>query len=299
MFIGNPLITKYFADVIESGDIGHAYCFAGVDGLGKKTLALSVASQLLKVPVEKLPTHPDFFLMTRGENEKDGKMNRDIAVDQARAIRRQLGNKSWLGGWQIMLVEEGERLNESSTNAFLKTLEEPGERTVIFIVTTDESKILPTVLSRCQVWRFSPAADSIIQAMLQSSGADAATALLATKWAWGRPGRAITLLNDPDSLREMEAESVRFEKIKKLPVHDRLEEMAGDTSDKKDSVKMRELLLKKLDIWLATERKTLLGLSVPGGDKEAKIINLINQAKRQLQTNASPKLIIEQMLLNI
>ena len=79
-----------------------------------------------------------------------------------------------------------------------------------------------------------------------------------------------------------------------MPVHERMEEVMGDTSDKKDSVKVRENLLLKLDIWLMTERKNLL--SVQQG---AKIIDAINDAKKNLRTNASPRLILEQMLLNI
>ena len=97
--------------------------------MGKRKIAQFVASQLLGVSEDKLTTHPDYYYLARLSDEKLASL-KDISIGQAREMRGRLQNRSWLGGYQITIIDEAELLNEESGNALLKILEEPGERNV-------------------------------------------------------------------------------------------------------------------------------------------------------------------------
>ena len=96
----------------------------------------------------------------------------------------------------MVLIDGVEYLNKSSANSLLKFLEEPSGNTIIFIITQDESKLLPTVRSRCSWWKFNPVMEKDIILGLKEKGIDGILAEEVAKFSWGRPGRAIDLALD-------------------------------------------------------------------------------------------------------
>ncbi|MEZ9334581.1 DNA polymerase III subunit delta' C-terminal domain-containing protein, partial [Vibrio sp. 10N.286.51.A4] len=92
----------------------------------------------------KSGSHPDFHVI---EPEKEGK---SITVDQVRASNRWAQQSSQLGGLRVILLSPAEAMNESASNALLKTLEEPASNCIFILSTRNSNRLMPTILSRCQ-----------------------------------------------------------------------------------------------------------------------------------------------------
>jgi DNA polymerase-3 subunit delta' len=91
-------------------------------------------------------SHPDLHWV---KPEKEGK---SITVDQIRACNRLAHESSQLNGYRVFIIEPAEAMNESASNALLKTLEEPGQKCLFLLVTQNHERLLPTIQSRCQQW---------------------------------------------------------------------------------------------------------------------------------------------------
>ncbi|MEC7942029.1 MAG: DNA polymerase III subunit delta' [Pseudomonadota bacterium] len=92
----------------------------------------------------KSGSHPDFHVISP---EKKGK---SITVDQVRASNRWAQESSQLGGLRVILLEPAEAMNESASNALLKTLEEPSSQCIFILSTRNSNRLMPTIISRCQ-----------------------------------------------------------------------------------------------------------------------------------------------------
>jgi DNA polymerase-3 subunit delta' len=182
--------------------VSHSYLFAGPDGVGKKLVALEFAKILncngnaatgeacecgSCKKIEK-GIHPDVALV-----EFTGAKN--IKVDQVREeVEDKLFLKPFEGRFKIVIVDESERMNNSAQNAFLKTLEEPPKESVIILITSSPTSLLPTIRSRCQMLGFNPLGETVIAEMLESQGDySREEAVLASRLSGGSPGKALKL----------------------------------------------------------------------------------------------------------
>jgi DNA polymerase III subunit delta' len=128
--------------------LSHCYLFYGNYGIGKSLIAKEFAKQILKT--YELSNCLEFKYITKLENKKD------ILVEQIREeILKDIYVKPLNGDKKVYIIDNAESLNESSSNALLKTLEEPPEYVVIIIITSNISEILPTILSRANKIYFS------------------------------------------------------------------------------------------------------------------------------------------------
>lgn len=116
-----------------------------------------------------------------------------------RSLIRFLRRRAFQSPYKVVVVADGQRMNPSAANAFLKTLEEPPEDSVIFLLATGTETMLPTILSRCQKIRFDPWPAEELGRLVESiTGTDPETALGAARTAGGNARRAVSLL-DPTS----------------------------------------------------------------------------------------------------
>ena len=147
-----------------SGTLPHALLLTGGNGVGKREFAVQLGQLLLcntfqanpDIPnplpcghcqacaLNKAKTHPDFKLV---EPESEGKI---IAIDQIRELSEFLGLKSHYGLGQVAIIHPAEKMNKFAANSLLKTLEEPTSTSLIILVTSQPSALLPTIRSRCQ-----------------------------------------------------------------------------------------------------------------------------------------------------
>lgn len=315
MIIGHEKNLIFLEKALENQSLSHAYCFVGPDSVGKRALACHMASKVLKVNTDKLPAHPDFFYLAREVNEKKGRLKKDISVAQAKQVRNFLQNRSWCEkGTRITVIDEAELLNKEAANALLKTIEETSENSLMFLLTMDDQALPATVRSRCQVMNFDLVLNDKILSGLKEKGFSGKRAEEAAAMAWGRPGRALQLLTEPDLLSEYRNEFERWQKLFKQPFNIKLKN-TEDLFNDKDPIRSKDRLKKILDIWMMLWRESMLHRFSEGDSRRFKrifpleqpvemssnqileIIDDLRAAKIFLNRNVNPRLLLEQVLL--
>lgn len=284
----------FFEKAIADKRLAQNYCLSGPSQVGKRTIAKWVASQLLVVPEDKLAQHPDFYYLERTVDLETGKLRKDFLIEQARDLKSRLQNRSWLGGYQVMIVDEAELLNKASGNALLKSLEEPPEKTVIFLLTENEAALLPTVRSRCQVISCGVVTDESLTKGLQASGHSQTEIESVVSLAWGRPGRAKYFLENPEALQNVQDEIARWQKLQGKAFYEQIKLIEDAFGDPDDATRGREKLADILDVWMMQSRGVLVRENSPS---LVTTIDYLAEARQLLRQNVHPKLIMEQAVL--
>jgi DNA polymerase-3 subunit gamma/tau len=143
--VGQDGITQTLTQAISSGQIAQAYLFCGPRGVGKTTSARIFARAINGFA-------PDDDAMAFNVFELDAASNNK--VEDIRSIVEQVRIPPQHGKYKVYIIDEVHMLSQSAFNAFLKTLEEPPPHAVFILATTEKHKILPTILSRCQIFDF-------------------------------------------------------------------------------------------------------------------------------------------------
>ncbi|MFP4456144.1 MAG: ATP-binding protein [Clostridia bacterium] len=149
---------------IKAGRIGHAYLFVGKNGIGKKLVARAFAADIMGDIEDGLierNRHPDFKLW---ETDK-----KSIGVSSIRNLQEGLFLSPTQSKRKVVMINEGEKLTTQAQNALLKILEDPPEETTFLILVEKLSKILPTLISRCQILRFAPLDQGSILKIIDTS----------------------------------------------------------------------------------------------------------------------------------
>ena len=147
---GQDHIVKVLQGSLELGNIGHAYLFAGPRGTGKTTMARIFAKEL-----------------GCSENdiiEIDAASNRGI--DDIRSLREAVLSRPFDSPYKMYIIDEVHMLTKEAFNALLKTLEEPPAHVIFVLATTELHKILPTIISRCQLFVFHSPTRAVLRSML-------------------------------------------------------------------------------------------------------------------------------------
>ncbi len=153
---------------LARGRLGHAYLFSGHQLETLETLARTLAKTLnCQHPVQTAGVATDCCDACPNCQKIDNDAHADIhwaraesksriiSVDQTRELSREIQLKPTAGGYKIAIIAGADRLNAQAANAFLKTLEEPPPKSVLILLTTEPSRILETILSRCLRLNFS------------------------------------------------------------------------------------------------------------------------------------------------
>ena len=168
--VGHKKQKDFFKKILTSGRLSHSYIFSGISGIGKKLFARELARSILcskgsffsecdcqNCMHVKSGTYADLY-------EYDGK---ELKIENIRAISESAGMTGLFGRWKIFILDAVERLSNGANivagNAFLKTLEEPGEDCLFILITSKYDIILPTIRSRCSVINFSPLSDNEVK----------------------------------------------------------------------------------------------------------------------------------------
>lgn len=213
---GNTRVKAALKGMLVSGRLPGALLFTGEEGIGKKLFALEVARALncrspkdheacgvcssctrilrLNYPQREdaeewthiiWTDHPDVGLVVAPK--------RVLRVEQMRQIEKEANFRPFEGKARVFLIDEADKLNDASANALLKVLEEPPKTSYLILITARPAMLLPTILSRCQMIRFSPLTpDEIESHLVKNNLVDATTARLRARAAGGSMGRALS-----------------------------------------------------------------------------------------------------------
>ena len=157
--VGQQSITSTLKNAIERGQLAHAYLFCGPRGVGKTTCARIFAKAINCLNpngAEACNECESCRAFNEGRSlnihELDAASNN--SVDDIRALIEQVRIMPQIGKYSLFIIDEVHMLSQQAFNAFLKTLEEPPKHAVFILATTEKHKIIPTILSRCQVYDF-------------------------------------------------------------------------------------------------------------------------------------------------
>ena len=142
--LGQKLITQSLENAIANNKLAQAILFTGPRGVGKTSCARIVARKLNNFEIDDDNSYNIFELDAASNNGVEGIRN---LIDQTR-IPPQTGK------YKVYIIDEVHMLSTGAFNAFLKTLEEPPKHCVFILATTEKHKIIPTILSRCQIYNF-------------------------------------------------------------------------------------------------------------------------------------------------
>lgn len=158
--VGQESLTHTLRNAISGGRLAHAYLFCGPRGVGKTSSA-----RIFAKTINCLNPTPDgeacgecesCRAIDRGNSfnliELDAASNN--SVDDIRSLNEQVQTPPQLGRYRVFIIDEVHMLSTQAFNAFLKTLEEPPSYVIFILATTEKHKILPTILSRCQIYDF-------------------------------------------------------------------------------------------------------------------------------------------------
>uniref|UniRef100_UPI0040257B7A DNA polymerase III subunit gamma/tau n=1 Tax=Prevotella sp. TaxID=59823 RepID=UPI0040257B7A len=158
--LGQDALTTTLRNTVKSGKLAHAYLFCGPRGVGKTTCARIFAKAInCEHPTDNGEVcgaceSCKAFEEGRSFNifELDAASNN--GVDQIKQLMEQTRIPPQVGRYKVFIIDEVHMLSQQAFNAFLKTLEEPPAHVIFILATTEKHKILPTILSRCQIYDF-------------------------------------------------------------------------------------------------------------------------------------------------
>jgi DNA polymerase-3 subunit delta' len=199
-------LIEGFRRVVSRGRLAHAYLFTGPAGVGKRLFATELARALLcekqagpLTACDRCPaclqidagTHPDYHFAARPPE------SHDFPIDLMRDVCATFNLKSARGRGKVVVIDDADDLNDQAANCFLKTLEEPPPRSLLILIGSGPERQLPTIVSRCQVVRFSPLPADVMRALLIESGiGDPAVQDRLIRLGQGSPGLALALSDE-------------------------------------------------------------------------------------------------------
>ncbi|WP_435625816.1 DNA polymerase III subunit gamma/tau [Flagellimonas sp.] len=145
--VGQQAITNTLLNAIENNHLAQALLFCGPRGVGKTTCARILAKKINQDGTEGEDEDFAFNIF-----ELDAASNN--SVDDIRSLIDQVRIPPQVGKYKVYIIDEVHMLSQSAFNAFLKTLEEPPKHAIFILATTEKHKIIPTILSRCQIFDF-------------------------------------------------------------------------------------------------------------------------------------------------
>jgi len=159
--VGQNHVTGTLKNSIKENKIPSAILFCGPRGVGKTSCARIYAREINKSSIENIDSHDLSFNVF----ELDAASNRGI--EEMKNLIDKVRIPPQIGKYKVYIIDEVHMLTTQAMNAFLKTLEEPPKHIVFVLATTEKNKILPTILSRCQIYDFNRISDvEIVEALI-------------------------------------------------------------------------------------------------------------------------------------
>jgi len=293
--IGNERIAEILEKNYETGKLSHAYLFEGPEHIGKRTLALNFCKLLLNSDKKNILENPDLMIL----NPSDG--DKQITVEKIRELEKILGLYPYRSKYKIAIIEQAEKMSRAAANAFLKTLEEPNETTILILLSSNSKNVPETIKSRCQRMKFLPVKRKLLEEFLKSKVDKKSEAERIIEISGYRPGKIIEFLEHREKVGAIMENISKFSVIIKKSENDKINEAEIISKDEISEI------VNMLDLWAIYCRKLLVReYEICGESKKEHLpkivsrINLINKTKEDiLSKNINVRLTLENLLLRM
>lgn len=209
--IGNQKNKELLKMAIKNNNLVHSYLFVGQEGIGKDLFAKQFAQIILcEHLTEKIPcddckscieflggSHPDFMFI----EPEDGK---NIKIEQVRFLQEKIAEKPVTSNKKVYILSQCETMTREAANSLLKTLEEPPEYAIIILTTSNESKLLTTIKSRCMKIYFLPISEAEIIQYLKKHGVEKDVTENMIKQCGGSLGRLLKMAEQKEQYFQIE-----------------------------------------------------------------------------------------------
>lgn len=304
--IGHQWAISMLKGQIKNNSTRHAYLITGPKGIGKRTLALKMATKLNQ-PINASDSEQNLYIQQMEKMEhvdltivkrKDGDKN--IKIDAIRTLQKSIYLSPYLSPNKIVLILNFDEANANAANALLKTLEEPPKSTILFLTATNAEALLPTIVSRCEVIQLRPLSfQDAENGLVKNWDISNEKAKLLAHISGGRIGYALYLHRNADVMAQRD--TFLTQHLEMLSAG-RVERFQFAHQNSKD----RDNLLQMLHVWLSFWRDVML----VSGNETSNIFNLdrveiINQLANSInvfQANETVSVIenlLSQMRFNI
>jgi len=317
---GQETAVQILKNSITNDHVSHAYLFQGPQGVGKKAAALALAQALnclnfqtfrgdacgscLSCTKLKNGNHPDLLVI---EPEKYS-----IKIEQIRNLRNRVFYKCYDGKYKVIIVDDAHYLTIQASNSLLKVLEEPPEKTVFILVSSEPGKLPDTIISRCQQVQFQPLSVNTIKELLSGKYPDKSTHLgLAASLSGGSLSKAQELLDEGEILIERREALEFIHRLVERSFSEIIlwcEKWDREKQKVKSILEILELWYRDLLVYRTTGREEILInhdylVDIKNCNQSLTKINyaltLINESIRNLEYNVSPRLILEVFFMNL
>lgn len=315
--VGQKKAIESIKKAIEDNQIAHAYLFEGAEGLGKKAIALNLATALVCSGNDKPCGKCNSCLKASTGNHPEIKVIEEegtIKVDEIRQLIKDIQLKPYEGIRKVYIICDADKINIQGQNALLKTLEEPPHYATIILLATRSSRLLPTIVSRCQTIKLSPLSlDEVKTYLVNNKDINNERAQMLAAFSGGIVGRAEKLLDDEDFHKRREELIKLSRNLITSNLISILDQISFFEEEKSNVEEILDLMISWYrDLYVYKETRSLdLIINIDKIDeielqsvrvdlgKVRDIIFIIEKAKNNLKSNVQFHLNIEVMLLNI
>ena len=318
--IGQQKQLVILRSALVSGRLHHAYLFLGPAGVGKRTVAVSLAKAIhcreltddfcgrcLNCARISDGNHPDVRIIEPLTGKKE------ISIQQIRELERELSYRSFTGKSKIAIIDPATLMNLSSQNALLKTLEEPPQDCLIILIAESAGGLLPTLRSRCLQIPFAPLVRQDVAAYLQSQhGMNSTDAEFIAALSMGSIGAALSL--EQENLIENRRNWSRMlGSLKAADYHGAMSAAEALASNRDEALKFlkwaeswyRDLLvaqvshasdeLVNLDMRAQIEQQA----TVSNVERSLRAISQTSRAAARIQRNLNRRMVLEKFLFDV
>lgn len=300
--IGQKFAKRYMINSIKKNKISHAYMFEGINGIGKTIFCKELVKILMKT--EYIENNPDFLIL-----KPEGA---SIKISQIRSLQSDIIIKPH-EIYKIYMITEADKMTTEAQNALLKTLENPPEYAIIVLITSNKEALLDTIKSRCEILKFNPLSINDVSNYLINSNIDESEAKFIASFSRGSIEVALELVGSDEfkSLRRYIQDYINTiidnDIVGILDIATLLEKHKANINEIldiminyfRDVMILKEGLSEELLInidkltYIENLNKKITYYQV------AKIIEIINTAKKNLNSNCNFNISLQVMALNI
>ena len=284
--VGNDKVKTFLDNQIKNNHVLHSYLFVGIEGIGKKLFAKEFAKKILCLEENdnnetclscvkwNSSNHPDFIII-----EPD---NNTIKIEQIRNMQEKIEEKPITSKKKVYIIVDSEYMTKEAQNCLLKTLEEPPEYATIILTTSNESKLLNTIKSRCIKVQFDSLSENEMRDFLRKNSSIVESTQTFIEMSQGSIGKLLHMEEDHQIYEQINTILENIDKQDIITILNKSEILY------KEKEKIQELL-DYINVYLYYTKDI----------KKLNCIKYVEDTKKRLISNSNYDMCIDYLLIKI